>query len=136
MARNGDQQGPKFGAVLLKEGQELSVGWNHKFLSTETKMMNKKVMHAEVHCLVQLPDPEVARGCQMWIVQTDEHGAGYGSGYPCPACSQALCKFGIAEVYYSDADGVGYLGMRHHKAEMQSPTYALAKAEQALQGAS
>jgi len=129
VAFRGQQAGPKFGAVLLKDGRRLAVGWNHKF-GAPTHKRGQKVMHAEVHCLSQVP-PEAAFDATIWIVQVDPYGAGYGSGFPCPACTQALCRLGVQTIRYSDGTRAPTLHLRHDP-DAHSPTLDLARAALAV----
>eukprot|EP00667_Euglena_gracilis_P017065 EG_transcript_17924 len=124
-AMKGDHAGPKFGAALVVGGEQVTVGWNHKYRTANGKR-GQKVMHAEVHCLAQHPRPAALVGATVWIVQVDAHGAGYGSGYPCPACTQALCRLGVTDVRYSNGTRVSSLRLPHQP-DSPSPTYDLAR---------
>ncbi|CAE8698671.1 unnamed protein product, partial [Polarella glacialis] len=62
--------------------------------------------HAEVHCLLQLPSLQQAKGCEMLIVELADIGPGFRWAEPCSrGCMQLLMKHGIAQASWTDGRG-------------------------------
>lgn len=88
----------------------LAVGRNHRF--GIPKSQHLRVMHSEVHCLVQLPrsDNEIvsshAMNSEVYVVELDKYGIGYEEGVPCPMCNAGLCQCGVRVAYFSAHNGL------------------------------
>ena len=103
--------------------QLLAIGRNHRF--GIPKNAHLRVMHSEVHCLVQLRTgsgggaphaPELARNAAAYVVELDRDGIGYEEGVPCASCGMALCQLGVASVFFSAHDGLRSLRLGYRPA--------------------
>ena len=106
VALRGNQRGAKHGAVLFnKDGHVLSIGWNHRY-DVPIKKQGSKVIHAEVHCLIQLTNIQDANGGTVYIIEPNlnDHLT-YCNAQPCRQCTIALSKVGICKAIYTSSDG-------------------------------
>ncbi|GAB5360808.1 hypothetical protein AAMO2058_000658900 [Amorphochlora amoebiformis] len=116
LAQRGTQRGAKHGGVVSQGGKVIAEGWNHCMMQDDgIGKMARKVVHAEVHCLLALENMyggrgggfrEVAGNGTLWIVEPSEDGSGYEWAHPCPSCTQALTQVGVTSVRYSSPAGV------------------------------
>lgn len=93
-----DKKGGPFGALVLKEGQIVAVGFN------EVTSTNDPTAHAEVQAIrkaCKKLNTFDLTGCEL-----------YASGFPCPMCMSAIIWANIKKVYYSanylDAEEIGF----------------------------
>ena len=91
-------QGGPFGAVIVKDGEVISVGWN------KVTSSNDPTAHAEVTAI---------RNATEKLGTFDLSGATlYSSCEPCPMCYAAALWANIGEIYFGntqkDADAVGF----------------------------
>lgn len=147
----GDQLGSKHGAAIVRNGVVISVGHNHRFgLPGDPHL---RVMHAEVHALVQLMpalspvDPALAamssipdcvsaddqataagvvHGCDVYIVELDGHGVGYEEAVPCPMCQSVVCALGVGRTFYSSHSGI-MSSPCAHKPSLQCVSFQMAR---------
>lgn len=109
-ATGGDQFGSKHGAVLTTDpnvaggAKLLASGRNHRFAPKGDPHL--RVMHSEVHCLVQLPNEALAKDSEVWVVELDGVGAGYEEAVPCAMCNKALHGLGVKSVAFSSHSGI------------------------------
>ena len=152
-AGRGDQHGSKHGAAVVRGGRVLSVGHNHRFgLPGDPHF---RVMHAEVHALVQLMPPlasaaaatmdsikghipecvskedhaaaaDRVAGCDVYIVELDGHGVGYEEAVPCPMCQSVVCALGVGRALYSSHSGI-VTAPCNHKPELQCVSFQMAR---------
>lgn len=93
---NVESGGRPFGAVVVKDGEEVATGVN------EMHLVNDPTAHAELLALraagLALGSPSLA-GCSV-----------YASGHPCPMCMAAMRMAGVVEVAYAytNEDGEPY----------------------------
>lgn len=147
-ATRGDQQGSKHGAAVVRDGRVLSVGHNHRFgLPGDPHL---RVMHAEVHALVQMMPPlgpvatelgripetvseddlasaaRLVHGCDVYIVELDGYGVGYEEAVPCPMCQSVVCALGVGRACYSSHSGV-VVSPVAHKPCLQCVSFQMAR---------
>jgi tRNA(Arg) A34 adenosine deaminase TadA len=105
-ALRGNQRGAKHGAILFhKDGHILSIGWNHRY-QVPIKKTGSKVMHAEVHCLMQLKSLSDANGGTIYIIEPNlENNLTFYNAQPCRQCTIALAKVGVNNAIYTSAEG-------------------------------
>lgn len=76
----------KHGAVLVKGGRIISVGWNR--MKNDPKNVTRNFSrHAEIHALAQAKN---VKGATMFVVRHN----GLNS-YPCVNCQEAMMKVGV-----------------------------------------
>lgn len=90
-ARRSDHKAFFVGAIALRGGAIVGVGYNHG-----TK-------HAEVKCL-QAIWPSKRKGLTVWCIRLTRSGL-LRMSKPCPECREYLRKNGVKTVYYSDEVG-------------------------------
>jgi deoxycytidylate deaminase len=123
----GDQSGAKHGAVLFdKNDRVLSVGWNHRYDCG--KKSKKKVIHAEVHAMLQVSDTSLFEDATIFILEAHARGSCFCNAHPCPSCNNVLTKFGVKQAIFTTDNG--NLGVWSFKRkEIEIPTFDLAKSE-------
>jgi guanine deaminase len=90
---NVESGGRPFGAVVVKDGEEVAIGVNVLHL------VNDPTAHAELSAL---------RAAGLALGTTNLAGCSvYASGHPCPMCMAAMRMAGVVEVAYaySNEDG-------------------------------
>lgn len=90
----------KHGAVIVRDNEIISKGFNHKHIHLYHKMS----VHAEVDALCKLPhNKKFLSQCDMYVVRIGNDNMGCPLKYskPCPDCAKAINKAGIRRVYYS-----------------------------------
>jgi hypothetical protein len=171
-AAKGDQQGSKHGAVLRKRRrggggaggaaaataadsgdddgsawEVLATGHNHRYGVPGDRHL--RVMHAEVHAMVQVAEARAAKvaasaasaaaaaaaadddgeptvaGAECFIVELDGRGVGYEEAAPCSMCQTGLCQLGVAMAHFSSHSGLVSQPV-NHKPALQCDTYAMA----------
>ncbi|RYG53846.1 hypothetical protein EON66_07960 [archaeon] len=130
-AAKGNQYGSKHGAVLVKDGRVLALGHNHRYATRGNPHV--RVMHAEVHALIQLPTEQHARGTECYIVELDAEGIGYEEAIPCPMCQTALCQLGVAKAHYSSHSGIITVPVSY-RPHLHCETYTMALAREYPKG--
>ena len=111
-----------------------------------------KVVHAETHAILQLPEdawPEDVEGGSVWVVELAAGGGGDGSGrdkdkgkdkvlepagrtfldaFPCPNCTSAMTKLGVRRAFFTKMDGrVGAWFMGEKKEGIGAETFEFVK---------
>jgi deoxycytidylate deaminase len=107
VALMGNQNGEKHGALLLSASNvPLSIGYNHSYsVKGVVKGKAKKVIHAEVHAMVQISDPKLYEGGSVWVTEVSACQSTYCDAFPCPSCTRVLTKHGIRHAFFSKFDG-------------------------------
>ena len=123
----GDQLGAKHGAVLFdKNDRVLSVGWNHRYDCG--KKSKKKVIHAEVHAMLQVSDTSLFKDATIFILESHARGSCFCNAHPCPSCNNVLTNFGVKQaVFTTDNGNLGVWSFKQK--EIEIPTFDLAKNE-------
>ena len=113
------------GAVLFdKNDKVLSVGWNHRYDSG--KKNKKKVIHAEVHAMMQVSDTSLFKDATIFILESHAKGNCFCNAHPCPSCNNVLTKYGVKQAVFTTDDGnLGVWTLRQK--DVETPTYDLAK---------
>ena len=86
------------------EDKILSVGWNHRYAVTgDNKHHRKKVVHAEVHAILQVADPAKLEGATVFILECSEtKGAPtFETAHPCPNCNNVLTRCGVRQAVFT-----------------------------------
>lgn len=102
----------KVGAVVVKDGNIISIGWNGvpagmdnscEYLKDGVLVSKPEVIHAELNALMKL-----AKG-----TQSSDGAEIYVTLSPCVECSKLIIQSGIKKVYYSEEyrilDGIEFL---------------------------
>lgn len=90
----------RHGAIIVKEGEILSEGFNHK----RVHLYHKSSVHAEVDALSKMKhNKKLLSQCDMYVVRIGKDSMGQPLKYskPCPDCTKAILKSGVRRVYYS-----------------------------------
>lgn len=94
----------KLGAVLIKGGSIINVGFNklksHKFARRFNKNYTR---HAELMCILGV-DRKVTTGATLYIVRLKADDK-LGLAKPCKLCQELLMFVGVKKVVYSDNEG-------------------------------
>mmetsp|Transcript_8219 Transcript_8219/g.16587 ORF Transcript_8219/g.16587 Transcript_8219/m.16587 type:complete len:443 (+) Transcript_8219:34-1362(+) len=124
----GDQNGAKHGAVLFdKNNKVLSVGWNHRYDCG--KKSKKKIIHAEVHAMMQVADTSLFKDATIFILESHVKENCFCNAHPCPSCNNVLTKFGVKQAIFTTDDGNLGVWTFKQKEDLETPTYDLAKSE-------
>ena len=95
-----------YGAVLAdSDGQVISAGYNHRYVVRGGNANKRKIIHAEVHALVQCTGEEKIVDGVMYVVQVERRGAHFLNSTPCVMCTSALSKRGVRLCRYSRTEG-------------------------------
>lgn len=103
----------KVGAIIVKEGRIISIGYNgmptgwdnvcEYAMVNGTLKTNPEVLHAESNAITKLAKS----------FESGEGAALFATRSPCLECAKLIHQSGITEVYYSDhyrkSDGVNFL---------------------------
>lgn len=90
----------RHGAVIVKDNEIVSEGFNHK----NWHLYHKLSVHAEVDALSKMKrNKKLMSQCDMYVVRIGGESMGCPLKYskPCPDCMKAIIKSGIRRVYYS-----------------------------------
>ena len=92
----------KHGCVIVKDGEIISEGYNHR----KIHLYHKCSVHAEIDALYKCPKRKSLQECEMYVVRIGPASLGYPLKYskPCPDCSKAIEKAKIKKVFYSTND--------------------------------
>lgn len=94
----------KLGAVLIKGGSVINVGFNqsstHRFARKFGKYYTR---HAELNCILGVPRHKTT-GATIYVIRVKKDGS-YGMAKPCQCCEDMLMFVGVKKVYWSDVDG-------------------------------
>ena len=88
----------KMGAVLVRHGKPLSVGFNKIKSHTKWSVYPRQTIHAEVSALISSGVTDL-RGCTMFIYR--ERNGNPAMARPCSNCMKVLKSFGIRRIYYT-----------------------------------
>lgn len=97
-------------SYLLYRNNILSVGYNHPKTSTLAQKLGfydkmKYGTHAEIHAILNFPYGEDRlRRCKLINIRIGAKGD-LRIAKPCPICTNALDKFQISDIIYTDSDG-------------------------------
>lgn len=90
----------RHGAVIVKDNEIVSEGFNHK----RWHLYHKSSVHAEVDALTKMKhNKKLLSQCDMYVVRIggDVMGRPLKYSKPCPDCMKAITKSGLRRVYYS-----------------------------------
>jgi deoxycytidylate deaminase len=93
----------KHGCVIVKDGDVISEGYNHK----KIHLYHKCSIHAEIDALHKCrKKKQILENCEMYVVRIGPAFLGHPLKYskPCPDCCKAIEKAKIKKVYYSTND--------------------------------
>jgi|SRR5687768_3970180 len=106
-----DYERIKIGAVLVKKGDVISIGYNRKKTHPTQKKYNKfrnmnghqnDFIHAEIDAIIK--SKSNLNGAFIYISRQTCNGE-LGMCRPCPACMEAIRESGISRVYYTSNEG-------------------------------
>ena len=87
----------KIGAVLVKGGSVISVGFNKFRYDKEFSSPPKDTLHAEMAC-IKYSNRDID-GSVIYVYR--ENSKGIALSKPCHNCMDKLKKFGVKKVYYT-----------------------------------
>jgi len=87
----------KIGAVLLRHGKPISIGWNKV---GKTHPRSKWFIHAELDCLLGLHQQVDYSGTTMVIARQNRQGCVLYC-QPCEQCKVTLKEYGVQKVIYT-----------------------------------
>ena len=102
----------KIGAVIVKNGDVVSVGFNREKTHPIQKKYNvyrgfsngpKDFIHAEMAAIIKARHLDL-RGASIYVSRKAVNG-GMAICRPCPACMRAIIKHGIRKVFYTTSEG-------------------------------
>lgn len=105
-----------YGAVLTDtNGLVISAGYNHRYDVGGDDRSKRKIVHAEVHALLQNQAQLRGAGGVMYVVQVEPAGAHFMNATPCVMCTSALSKFGVKLCCFTKTEGrSGRLKISHN----------------------
>lgn len=94
----------KLGAVLVKGGSVINVGFNQSSTHRFARKFGKHyTRHAELNCILGIPRSKTA-GATVYVIRVKKDGS-YGMSKPCKLCEDVLVFVGIKKVYHTDNQG-------------------------------
>lgn len=90
----------RHGAVIVKDNEIVSEGFNHK----KWHLYHKASVHAEIDALTKMKhNKKLLSQCDMYVVRIGGDCMGRPLKYskPCQDCMKAISKSGLRRVYYS-----------------------------------
>lgn len=101
-SRHGKHDRYLVGAVLVKNGNVLSIGSN----SNKTHpFMGRRTTHAEIACMIGRRWQDF-KHATMFVARTSKVNCRVGMARPCPTCRHVLRDFGIKSIYFTSENGV------------------------------
>ena len=114
-----DQQDFRLGAVIVRGGNVISVGYNkhntNGFVEHYTDVARGKrsyclSTHAEMDAVLRGREKTDLRGCKIYIARIRLDNNCLGMARPCEICQHVLFNYGIKKAYYSiDANTYGVM---------------------------
>lgn len=92
----------KLGAVIVKKGRVLSVGYNKPHKTHPKSNTRFKTIHAEFDAILGC-NPEDLKGATLYVVRKAKSGPNMAK--PCDCCMELIEMVGIKRVVYSTHDG-------------------------------
>lgn len=92
----------KMGAIIIRSGQIIAVGWNKNKSHPKAKNYTTKI-HAELDALI-MPRIEDVFDAHMYVVRLTNGGA-LATSKPCKDCMILIQEAGLASVTYIDDQG-------------------------------
>lgn len=107
-AANKSKYKQKVGAVLIKNGKIISIGYN-QIRHQSSIVVNHWVgsLHAEIHCIINAIkkiDSDKIKGSTMIVVRVMKNGK-LGLALPCKDCYSVIENFEIKKVIFSTNHG-------------------------------
>ena len=111
LANKGDHPLAKIGAVLVKNGKVIGVGFN-KIKNHPMQQRFDKVrgfsgtgIHAEIDCIRNaVRNFNDTENATMYIARVTKNNT-LANSKPCKGCHAAILEFGISVIYYTDENG-------------------------------
>lgn len=92
----------KLGAVLVKNGNIISVGFNKIKFNSKYSFPMKETIHAEMACL-KTSGKDYLKNAIVFVYREDSRG-NPALAKPCYNCLSRLKKFGVKRIYYSTGE--------------------------------
>lgn len=105
----------RVGAVIVKNGKPISVGFNKlKTHTIYTKVNHKRAkyiqsLHAEMSALLSARTD--VSGATIYVYRERRDGS-RGNAKPCPVCQLLLAEAGVKKIYFSTDDGMDVLKLK------------------------
>lgn len=96
---NHSQHRQRVGAVLLRKGTPISVGFNKKKCPNRRFITGFNTTHAEIAALASSGKNQIKKSV-IYVYRQDKHG-NPKLARPCKFCQKELIKFGVRTMYYS-----------------------------------
>lgn len=95
----------KLGAVLVKGGSVINVGFNQSSTHRFARKFGKHyTRHAELNCILGISRHKTT-GATVYVIRVKKDGS-YGMSKPCSICKDVLKFVGIKRVYYTNNQGI------------------------------